>query len=261
MDPRLHALVEDLRSRGIDVGGLQDLDRELHGLNRPWHRRLTDFFATQWAHVRAELGETTEAAGLLRRVAAGEDLDEVDAASLKAQLADLVRMVPASMLALAIEAIPIPGTSMVTPWLLVKLGLLPSRWREARVHDRLQKEAHRLRNEGQAMAADQVEQLAATLTLEATCRDEARVDAELKLHWDADGDGVWDPEELQAYDEAVSALRERVGEDGPRRAWFLWHKGEVFGPAPLSEIREAGIDPGLLVNLDGKGGWIRLADL
>lgn len=261
MDPRLHALVEDLRGRGVEVGGLGDLDKEFQQLNRPWWRRLTDFASVQWSHVRGELGETSEAAGLLRRAVAGEELEPVEVEAVRAQLADLVRMVPASVLTLAIEAIPIPGTSIVTPWLLVKLGLLPSRWREARVHDGLQKEARRLRTEGQSMAADEVDALAATLTLEAGQRDAARVDAELKLHWDADGDGEWDPEELQAYDEAIAHLRGRMKADGARRAWFLWHNGDVFGPAPLSEIREAGIDPGLLVNLDGKGGWVRLADL
>lgn len=261
MDPRLHALVEDLRARGVEVGGLRDLENEYQQLNRPWWRRLSDFASTQWAHVRGELGETSDCVALIRRAVAGEELSDVQRAAVRAQLGDLVRMVPASVLALGIEAIPIPGTSMVTPWLLVKLGLLPSRWREARVHDRLQAEAQRLREQGQAMAADQVDALAHTLTLEAEAREAARVDAELKLHWDQNGNAQWDADEVQAYDAAVEALRGRIDEDGARRAWFLWHKGDVFGPAPLSEIREAGIDPGLLINLDGKGGWVRLADL
>ena len=49
----------------------------------------------------------------------------------KSQLSNLFRLVPAGLIAAANAVLPIPGTSMLTPMLLKKAKLLPSRWREA----------------------------------------------------------------------------------------------------------------------------------
>ena len=261
-ESRLHLLVRELRERDVDVGGLEALEDELNALTDPtiW-QRLRGFFDRQMGHVLGELRESGELVSLIRRAVSGEELDPEELSRAQDQLADLARLLPASALALAIEAIPIPGTSLCTPWLLDKLGLMPSRWREAHVLARLREEAEGLRERGQAEAAARVDRLAATITTEADQRALASANADLLLHWDQDRDGSWDPHEIQAYEDWLSGLRERLAEEGWERRWFLWHRGQVFGPVRVEELRQVGVKLPLLVCLEGSTGWVALRDL
>lgn len=248
MDARVRELVESLRARGVEVGGLEEVGEEL--AEQPWQGRFKAFAQRQWDNVLGEVGETREAARLIQKAQAGE-LDEDEEATLKAQLADLARMVPAAALTLAIEAIPIPGTSVVTPYLLIKLGLLPSRWREAHVLGKLKEEAGRLRAEGLADEADEVEALRVTITLEVEARE--LLGASLRTHWDADGDG-WDEEDVSAYDETLDRARRR---DAHARRWYVEYRGEIFGPVRLAELPE---DLEALVCFE-RTGWVRRSHL
>ena len=266
-DARLRRIVEDLRSRGVELGELEALQTELDALEEPpgllrrVSRNMLDFARTQWGRVMGEVEESKEAGALLARRLAGEELTEEERATFQAQLGDMLRMVPASLIAVAMEAIPVPGTMVVTPWLLLRLGLMPSQWREVHLLDRLQAEAERLRAAHEEGAADRLDALRQTLTLEAEERAREQVDADLHVHWDADGDGHWDEEETAAYDEALAALHARVDEDGWHRRWFLWHRGRVFGPVKLEELREAAPEAPFLVTHDDVEGWVVLGQL
>jgi hypothetical protein len=261
-DERLERLIGRLRAQGVDVGGLPTLQTELEALEEPpgllqrVSRQTMDFARTQWGRLLGELDESAEAGALLRRRLRGEPLTEAQQAHLQAQLADLLRMVPASILSVAIEAIPVPGSSIVTPWLLRSLGLLPSRWREAHLLARLGEEAMRLRAAHQDAAAAQVEELAATLTAEADRRAEEQLHADLHLHWDADRSGHWDAEETAAFDAALARMRALVPADGWARCWYLCQAGRVFGPVRLQELRAVAQADALLVTHERVEGWV-----
>jgi hypothetical protein len=261
-DARLHQLIRDLREHDVDVGGLEALEDELQALEDPgFWQRLRGFFDRQVGNVLGELRESGQLVGLIRRAVQGEELDAEESSRVREQLGDLARLVPASALALAIEAIPIPGTSVATPWLLSRLGLMPSHWREAHVLARLRDEAQGLRRRGLAQAADQVDLLVASITAEADRREVASSNADLLLHWDLDRDGQWDPHEVQAYESWLSELRGQLPERGWDRRWFLWHRGQVFGPVRVEELRQVEVKLPLLVCLEGEQGWVALRDL
>jgi len=160
-------------------------------------------------------------------------------------------MVPAATLTLAIEAIPVPGTSVLTPVVLVKLGLLPSRWREARIRARLSEEVDRLRAQGRDRDADELSALELQISLQ---RDACELlGRELQAHWDTEGDG-WDAEDVQAYDAALDTTR---AADPHAERFYVAYKGEVFGPIRLAELPE---DVEVLVSYE-RTGFVRRSHL
>jgi hypothetical protein len=173
----------------------------------------------------------------------------------------MFRLVPASIIAATNGTLPIPGTSLLTPILLQKLRLLPSRWREAHVLAELQRQAEQLRAAGRIEAAEEVEALQHELEHEADLRAEAAEQRWLLAHWDADGNGVLDEDELEIYRAEVSGLRRRVAERGPEKRWFVSYDGQVLGPLRFSEVQGLPDPVGVLVCFDGKSGWVALSDL
>ena len=111
---------------------------------------------------------------------------------MRSQMLDLLKVVPAGLIAATNSVLPVPGTSMLTPWLLVKLGLMPSRWREAHVLSQLQQESKRLRDQGFVDAAADIDALRHSIEDEADRREVAEREASLLTHWDANQNGVWD---------------------------------------------------------------------
>lgn len=257
----------DLESRGVEVGELLVLQDELDAMQHPpgWLARaragLSAFADRQWRHLWGEVQESAELFGLITRALRGETLSAVDRDKARSQLLDLLRVAPAGLLVLAVEAIPVPGTSVVTPWLLVKLGLMPSRWREAHLLIGLQAEAARLRGAHEDAAADRLDALRATITRECSERERLAHEAALLTWWDADGDGQWDPPERAAYDEAVGALRARLPDAAHQRRWFLCDRHHVFGPLRLSELGEGPVEGHLMVRPDDMQAWVGLHDI
>jgi hypothetical protein len=143
---RIAELVRELRAEGVEVGGLAELDEELDALERPgvWDR-MKDFASEQWRRTLGEIDETADLMALVARAAGGEELPDEERTRMREQLEDVVRMVPASALTVGLKAIP--GGALVTPWVLTRLDLLPSHWREARLLDKLRDEADKLRDE------------------------------------------------------------------------------------------------------------------
>ncbi len=267
MNGRITELVGDLERKGIRVN-LRGLQEELDVIERPPSLlgRLTQgarkAAAGQWRNILGELGESREMMGLLHkrlrqdRPLTGEERDKI-----RAQMFDLLRIVPAGFIAAANTALPIPGTGIFTPWILARLGLMPSHWREAHLLDQLHREAARLRAQGHAAAADQLTALEQQIEAEADARDAAAHQAALLTHWDANNNGVWDDAERDEYQLAVEKMTDQWHRFGTQKRWFLQAEEQVFGPVRLSEIFAANPEGLLLVCFDGRSGWICLGDL
>ena len=141
---RIITLARDLEARGVQVDALLALQQELDVIETPPSllgrvtQRVRRVASTQWKHVIGELQESQEVFGLLtRRVQKQQELTPAERDAIRCQILDLLRVVPAGLIAFANTALPVPGTGLLTPWLLARLGLMPSRWREAHLLARL----------------------------------------------------------------------------------------------------------------------------
>jgi len=261
---RLTALSRQLAEAGIDPGSLGDLQLELDALQHPpgVFSRATSALRqraqTQWSHVVGELRESAEAMRLVGKGLARRSLSAEERETIRAQMIDLVRVVPAGVIAIANSALPVPGTSLFTPWLLARLGLMPSRWREAHLLDQLKQASDRMREAGHIQAAAAIADLQHQLEDEAEERDRAEQRATLLTHWDANNNGIWDDEEVRAYQHAVALMHRHRARSAARRAWYLSMDGHVFGPLRLSQLPEGAANHGLLVCYDGQSGWVSL---
>lgn len=269
---RLTELITELEAsgvdtRGVDVRALTEIRDELEVIERPpglvagLTARVRGIAKTQWSHMLGELGESREMLRLLRRGLSSEQdpLTPEEQAAVRAQMQDMVRAVPAGFIAATNYCLPLPGTSLVTPWLLARLGLMPSRWREAHVLDRLRKERERL-GAGHAGAAALLE-LERTIEAEADARTDAAAAAALLTHWDANGNGRWDHDERSAYEAELERLRVVARSQGAASRWFLQGEEQVFGPVPLTRLLGVELQLELLACYDGKSGWVELAPL
>jgi hypothetical protein len=269
----LAEVADRLAAEQYDAREILDLQLELDALDRPpsLFTRMTaaakQAAANHWRNFVAELGESREAMAIIVARARGREISPEDADKVRAQMLDLVRVFPAGLIAAANSAFPIPGTGIFTPWILHRLGLMPSRWRESHLLERLRTQRDLLRKAGHAREAQALDELRARLEQECDLRDQARRDAALLTHWDANRNGRWDPDEIQRYRTELAGLRERAKRFATRRHWFLDMDGEIYGALRLSELVEDPDvhdhleDENLLVCHDGKTGWVALPDL
>lgn len=267
MGHRILDLADHLQERGIDASALRPLQAELDivqhpGAVRSLGQKAIDHARRQWSHVMGEVAESRALFGLLRkRVTQRRKLDPEEAAQVREQLADLLRLVPAGLIAATNGTLPIPGTSLLTPLMLNKLDLLPSRWREAHVLGELQRQAGQLRAAGRVDAARVVEALQRQLEDEADARARAAKEVWLLAHWDADDSGSLDEDELAAYAAAVERLRDLAVRKGAAKRWFVSFEGQVLGPVRLADLAGIPERQQLLLCFDGKSGWVSLTEV
>lgn len=265
---QLQVVTRELASTGYDTSELELVTRELKSLERPpgfavrLSRNMREMAATQWRHLVGELQESREAFTLLRGALGGKKLSADERDMVRAQMLDLVRLFPAGLIAAANSAFPIPGTGLLTPWILRKMGLLPSRWREAHVLGELRRQAEKLRQAGKQEAAERLLQIERDLEREADERERVAKEAQLLTHWDENQNGVWDPPERARYQAEVERLQAQLDTASAHKRWFFSYQGEVFGPLRLGELEQRG-KPGasLLCCYDGKSGWVAVTDL
>jgi hypothetical protein len=265
---RLARLAFELERLGLPHEELMLLHAEAAALERPpslagrLGAQASQLARSQWARVLGEWQESRDAWRLLqRRASGGPPLSPEEEDQLRDQLLDLLRLVPAGIVASASFAIPLPGAFLLTPALLSRLGLLPSRWREARLTARLQDEVERVRAAGQEGLAQRLSQIRAELEEEAEARERVARDAALLRSWDQDGDGKWSPEERAVYLRAVEEVAARAAADGESRRWFVLAEDRVFGPTRLAPLLALESPGALLVRPDVALGWVALADL
>ena len=267
-DGALESIAQRLEAEGHDAGHLHELQEELDGLEKPpgffsrVSKKATEVAKNQWAHVMGELQESAEAMALVRRaIASDKKLSGAEADKVREQMLDIIRVFPASLIAAANAALPVPGTSVVTPWLLNRLGVMPSRWREAHILDQLEQEINRLRAKGLVEEAEALNEILHDIEAEADAREQVSRDAAVLTFWDANKNGVWDDEERAAYRAAASNVAARVGDSSHRKNWFLLHEESVIGPMRLSTFERDEVGPDLLVCWEGKSGWVALQDV
>jgi hypothetical protein len=123
---------------------------------------------------------------------------------------------------------------MFTPLLLAKAGLLPSRWREARILHQLQMEERRLRELGQEGLANQVQQITEQVEHNADLR--ANQANDILHHWDENGNGQWDEAEIAAYNQACLHTKERLMSDAHCANWFIQQNDLIFGPTEADNL-------------------------
>jgi hypothetical protein len=264
----LSDLADELEASGYHAVVLRELQEELTCLEKPpgfWARLNQDTreaAAKHWGFVLGELHESAEAAAILgRAVLAPTRVSAEDRDKLRSQLLDLMRAIPAGIVAAANAALPIPCLSLATPWMLHRLGVMPSHWREAHLLDSLQSEVDRLLDEGLLVQANTLEDIRAEIEGEAMARERVEHDARLLTHWDANQDGQWDEDERLAYRVAVEKMTLRAQRSASWRSWYLLHEGGVFGPVRLSNFLQEDQSPDLLISWEGKSGWVALSDL
>lgn len=267
----LTKMASELEAQGLDenaqalreaAGEIAEIE-EPPGLFRRGWDALRRSAGEQLGHLQGEVEESKELADLLkRRIASGESLSPEEQDQVRSQLLDVFRIVPAGVLAAVNWSLPIPGTSWFTPLLLKHLGLLPSRWREAHALSVLEGQVEHLRSVGKAQQADSLDRIIEQLEAEADARDIIERDAALLSHWDKNANGVWDPDELAAYQGAVHKTRLRAASQAHRKLWFFQLHGNVMGPGRLSEFSRGApeVPLDLLVCFEGSG-WVAWHDL
>lgn len=259
-----------LESHGIDVSKLRTIEIELAVNDRPpgflgkFRQKAKVVLRAQWQNLRGEAGETNEAFVLLvRRFREKKPLPPAEADKVRAQLVDLVKMVPAGVLATVNAAMPIPGTSIFTPMLLSKMGLMPSRWRNAHVLRELRQEAKRLRGEGYGDEADELDAFRGEVEASADECEKLSRNADLLTQWDANDSGKWEDDEKETYRRELERLRGLLSSKGMRNRWFLRLGSETWGPVRISALLPEAeeMDEDFLVCYDGRTGWVDLQDL
>ena len=268
----LTTIADELEAEGLEVGDLRDLSEELALIEAPpglLHRvtkRARKLAIEHWQHLVGELEESREAMSLIRARARGDrELSDEEREAIREQMLDLVRLFPAGLIAAVNWALPMPGTSLLTPWLLVKLGLMPSRWRESHLLDQLHKQQEYLQRTGHGAQAERIGEILLRLETQAEQRELIQRETRLLTHWDRNRNGVWDESELEAYTLEVERLRGLAVTQASRKRWFFELDGEVFGAARLSELGNFDeLDQAaksLLVCFDGRTGWVALEHL
>jgi hypothetical protein len=269
----LSALADQLAAEGYDAASLRELSDEMEALERPpglitrMTKRARETAGRHWRNLVGELHESREAMALMLGRLVGGQLSAEERDKVRAQLVDLVKVFPAGLIAAANSAFPVPGTGMFTPWILARLGLMPSRWGEAQLLDQLQRQREKLLRDGRTEAAQRIADLQHRIAAEADARDAVADNAQLLTHWDANQNGEWDPEEIAAYRIEVVRVQQLVTRYATRKAWYIEDHGAIFGALRLSELSsdpdlgEHLCDHDLLVCYDGKSGWVALSDV
>lgn len=270
---RLHDLADRLEAEGYEVQQLRVLEQEFEALERPpglWSR-MTDSArssaARHWSALVGELIESKEAMAIIMTRLKGRNISPEEREKVRAQLVDLMKMFPAGLIAAANSALPVPGTGLFTPWILARLGLMPSRWRETYLLEQLRRERDRLEASGRHQCAVELDVLRQAIEDDASARETIGNSARLLTRWDANDNGVWDPDEREAYRAELQRMRRRAQRFATRKQWYLDVEGEIYGALRLTELLEdeevrAHLeDEELLVCFDGKTGWIALPHL
>ncbi|MEZ4322016.1 MAG: hypothetical protein R3F61_31380 [Myxococcota bacterium] len=261
---RILDLADDLEANGIDVAHLRPLQDELDlvqqpGVVRRLSRAAIDMARRQFELAALEARESRDMFAMVgRRARSLERFTPEEADLVRNQLADLLRLVPATILVATNQVLPVPGTSLLTPMLLRKLGLLPSRWRESHILWELQQQAETLHAAGRHRQAAKVEALQHQLEVEADARELAEQDAAVLTHWDTDANGVLDDEERARYEAECGRVRALAAENAHRRKWYLSTDGGVVGPVRLTALPPVGP---VMVCYDGRTGWVPLAEI
>jgi len=216
--------------------------------------------ARQWKNFVQEVGESRDVLDLLRRRLSGDikSFSPAERDMVRAQIADVFRVVPATALALA----PVPGIAVVTPFLLKKLNLLPSAWREAGVISRLDETARKLEAGGETEEAARVRETIASLRHRSADREERvrllRQNPDIRVLYDFNMDGEIDDAEWATIKADRAALQAAARDDPAARRWYFSATGRAEGPVTLGELRDLPLPEHAVVTTAGLDRWVPL---
>ena len=246
-------ITNKMKALGLDTSHLDEIQEELSILERPWLSKIKYSVKKHYSHLKGEMFESLEMTSLLRKGV--NNLSPKERQKIKSQLLDVAKVLPAGFIAATNAILPIPFTSVLTPILLQKMGLLPSRWNESRILHLLQEEEEQLRSRGLLQLADSLHKVHDSIEDDANARE---THLSLLLHWDQNQNGQWDEEEIQAYQDECKRTKLLSTEQGHTRKWFISQNGLVFGPTTFDELPED--DPDLLVKFAAQTKWVSLMD-
>ena len=252
----LLVIMERLRVQGVELEEMEQLAFAVESTKVPAHKKAIQILLRNWNRIRGEIQESKTLVTLLNRARkeGKESLSLDDREFVQQQLRDFFRIFPASIIAGANAILPIPGTSLITPMILQKLNLLPSKWREAHMLTTLQKAHKQLQEQGREKDRKVLFELESELSEQAKKREEC----DLLLVWDTNKNGVWDEEELLLYQEERTKTQDLYISSKEERVWFVLHEGLVFGPTNLIDISE---DLDVLICYQSKTQWVRFQDI
>jgi hypothetical protein len=252
LEAQLRAVEQRLADRGKKrladrIARLRELGNTPVGDLVAGLRRLAD---KQLALAGRELQESRDALDLVRRRITGEihEFSAAEESYVRTQLGDLLKIIPASLIALA----PLPGVAVITPLVLKKLNLLPSAWREEQLQARLARIADALAREAPAEAAE-VQRLAAQVRASAeSARRRARVlHPSVRALYDFDVDGVIDDHEWEALEADRRVVAERIDAD-----WYCAVSSVAEGPFTARTLLQSPLPEHALVWTEGLIRWV-----
>jgi hypothetical protein len=249
-------IMKRLHMQGVEIEEMEQLAFAMESTKVPVHKKAMQFLLRNWNRIRGEVQESKTLVTLLNRARkeGKESLSLDERVFVQQQLKDFFRIFPASIIASANAILPIPGTSFITPMILQKLNLLPSKWREAHMLTALQKAHKKLQEQGREKEIKILIELETELNEQAKEREEC----DLLLVWDTNKNGIWDEEELLYYQRELTKTQNLYLSSKEERAWFVLHEGLVFGPTHLIGISE---DLDVLICYQSKTQWVRYQDI
>ena len=256
-DEKLLKLLKKLEENGVDTNEILHLEAAIQTTKKPMHKRAIEILKANWKRVKGEISESKRLTMLLKKsqVEGSSSLTTDEKKFVQEQLIDFFRIFPASLIAGVNAVLPIPGTGLLTPLILKKLGLLPSRWREANMLQTLQNTHLKLRSSGDTETLKLMEELQQDLDNEV----EQRKVCDLLVVWDANRNGIWDENEKITYQNELIRTLPYVQTFAKERSWFILHDGLVFGPSEFGNIPKD--IPSILVRFKDQTKWVDLRDL
>jgi hypothetical protein len=264
----LESIAADLRAEGhhVHAAELEEAHASAPLVGRigaklgEWTHKLREAAAHQWTLFSREVGESRELVSLLRRRLTGEirHFSPEEEALIRRQVADLFRTVPATALALA----PVPGIAVITPFVLRRLNLLPSAWREAGLIARLQQSAERLGREGHTSVSARLLKVIASLEERQRHQSDRvrtlREHPEIRELYDLNADGILDDQEWALFEADQKRLAALIASDTGEAVWFVTTDGHVGEPLHLKDILSLPLPEHALVRPSGLERWLPL---
>jgi hypothetical protein len=268
IDEELVQVEESLREKGLsdEASELESVRREAP-LRGGLVKRLgalaegaREIGRRQLELLGREMADSRELVGLLGARASGKikQFSDEEESLVRGQLWDLFRSVPATAIVFA----PVPGIALISPFVLQKLNLLPSAWREAHVIGRLERTVAQLEERGET---EEAARLRATVAqLQERHRDRSDRMRTLRQHpllreiYDFDHDGSIDDEEWASIKQDRDTMRRAVARGEGAEQWFVSTGGDVEGPVDLSTLLYAPLPDHTLVRIAELPRWVPL---
>ena len=264
------SVASELERQGLheQVDELVEIDKLYTDISRPagifssLTTKVIERAQSQWENVLVELRESRTAWEIIRKctqesyVPTPQERQEV-----RAQLLDVLKLVPAVSIAFLNAALPVPGTSAFTPWLLMKMGLFPSRWQEVHILHRLEKQMAHLKSQHKHTEANSLQGIIEEINDLHDRQNRISSRCALLTHWDLNCNGKLDEDEIILYNEAVEKLAAIYEKAGHKKSWYILYNAHIFGPVFLHELDCRQPDLELLVAFKDKTPWVRLEDL